>query len=148
MEKTLVCGRGDIPDKPCAEGLEGTAPIDTVHEVRCCRDCEGLNCSKPWKRKCTDFDANLWARTKYAGECKTGTFAEAIDFCRNIPGENTRLCTPDEVKNSCTKGTGCQFDREQIWSCAYDGHVCNSDEDCCGTCNSSGVCEGESILFP
>ena len=37
--KTLVCGRGDIDDKPCAEGLKGTAPIDEMHEVRCCRDC-------------------------------------------------------------------------------------------------------------
>ena len=62
----------------------------------------------------------------------TGTFAEAIDFCRNIPGENRRLCTPDELKNSCAKDTGCNFDEELVWSCSYDGHGCSTDAECCG----------------
>ena len=146
--KTLVCGRGDMLNRPCEEGLESTAAIDTVHEVRCCRDCEGLNCLKPWKQKC-DYDPNLFARSKYAGVCKVGTFVEALDFCRSMPGDTTRLCSPDELKNSCAKGTGCKFDKELVWSCAPDQHACSTDAECCGSCNTiSGKCEGEFTLFP
>eukprot|EP00573_Skeletonema_grethae_P001912 CAMPEP_0201687636 /NCGR_PEP_ID=MMETSP0578-20130828/1607_1 /ASSEMBLY_ACC=CAM_ASM_000663 /TAXON_ID=267565 /ORGANISM="Skeletonema grethea, Strain CCMP 1804" /LENGTH=698 /DNA_ID=CAMNT_0048171805 /DNA_START=59 /DNA_END=2152 /DNA_ORIENTATION=- len=114
--KTIVCGRGDIEDKPCAEGLKDTAPIDEMHEVRCCRDCTGINCKKPWKRKCATFDSDLYARSKVSGVCKVGTFAEAVDFCRNSANDDSsRLCTPLEVENSCAKGTGCNFDKEQVW---------------------------------
>jgi len=148
MTKTLVCGRGDIPDKPCAEGLKGTALIDEMHEVRCCRDCTGINCSKPWKRKCSTFDSDLFARSKVGGVCKVGTFAEALDFCRtSTSDDSSRLCTPLEIENSCTKGTGCQFDKEQVWACAYDGHSCQADAECCGTC-VNGTCQGEFSLFP
>ncbi len=147
MTKTLVCGRGDIEDKPCAEGLKGTASIDEMHEVRCCRDCTDISCSKPWKRKCSTFEPNLFARSKI-GECKVGTFAEAIDFCRKATNDGrSRLCTPLEVENSCAKGTGCQFDKQQVWTCAYDGHTCQADAECCGTC-VNGTCQGESSLFP
>ena len=59
---------------------------------------------------------------------------------------NARLCTPLEMENSCAKGTGCKFDQHQIWTCAYDGHVCQADVECCGSC-VNGVCEGESSLF-
>jgi hypothetical protein len=148
MTKSLVCGRGDVPDKPCAEGLKGTAPIDELHEVRCCRDCTGIDCGKPWKRKCSTFDSDLYARSKVGGECKVGTFAEALDFCRKSTNDDSaRLCTPLEVENSCTKGTGCQFDQEQVWACAYDGHTCQADSECCGTC-VNGTCQGEFTLFP
>ena len=147
VSKTLVCGRGDIEDKPCAEGLDGTALIDEVHEVRCCRDCTGISCSKPWKRKCGAFEPNLFARSKFAGVCKRGTFEEALDFCRNAGDSNTRLCTPLEIENSCAKGTGCNFDKEQVWACAYDGHACEADAECCGSC-VNGTCAGEFDLFP
>jgi len=145
VSKTLVCGRGDIEDKPCAEGLEGTALIDEIHEVRCCRDCTGISCSKPWKRKCGAFEPNLYARSKFAGVCKRGTFEEALDFCRR--DSRTRLCTPLEVENSCAKGTGCNFDKQQVWACAYDGHACEADAECCGSC-VNGTCAGEFDLFP
>ena len=144
MTKTLVCGRGDIEGDPCVEGLKGTAPIDEMHEVRCCRDCTGINCSYPWKKQCSTFEPNLFARSKI-GECKVGTFAEAIDFCRSA-ANTSRLCTPLEVENSCAKGTGCQFDHEQIWACAYDGHTCQADAECCGLC-VNGTCQGEFNLF-
>ena len=147
MTKTLVCGRGDIEGDPCVEGLKGTAPISDMHEVRCCRDCTGINCSKPWKKKCSTFEPNLFARSKI-GECKVGTFAEAIDFCRKATNDgSSRLCTPLEVENSCAKGTGCQFDKEQVWTCAYDGHTCQADAECCGTCVNN-TCQGEFSLFP
>ena len=144
ISKTLVCGKGGGPNTtPCAEGIETTAAIDTEHEVRCCRECVGFKCWKPWLRKCKKYNNELYAGSKFNDTCMKGTFTDAVNFCRNVPGENTRLCTPDELKKSCAKGTGCQFDKEMIWSCGYNGYQCTSDTECCGTCNESGICEGE-----
>ena len=106
-----------------------------------------MNCDLPWKEQCSGFKSGLFARSKFAGVCKTGTFAEAVDFCRNTGDDNTRLCTPDEVENSCTKGTGCNFDQHLVWTCAYDGHQCSSDDECCGSC-MNGTCQGENNLIP
>ena len=143
--KTLVCGRGDVPTNPCDEGLSVTAAVGTIHEIRCCQTNLN-NALAYWKKKCPQYNWALYARSRFAGRtCKVGTFAEAVDFCKNVDGDNTRLCTPEELKNSCAKGTGCGFDKEMIWSCAYDGHVCSSDTECCGTCNQfTGKCQGGS----
>ncbi len=143
--KTLVCGRGDIPDKPCEEGLTKTASVDAVHEIRCCRDCDGINCSRPWKRKCKNFDSDLYALSKINGVCRRGTFAEAQQYCEISGG---RLCTPREIENSCAKGTGCNFDRELVWTCGNPGYECTTDAECCGTCvNNACVGEGVTGLF-
>eukprot|EP00984_Skeletonema_dohrnii_P003178 scaffold1060_cov88-Skeletonema_dohrnii-CCMP3373.AAC.1 len=61
---------------------------------------------------------------------------------KNTGDSNTRLCTPLEVENSCAKGTGCNFDKELVWACAYDGHACEADAECCGSC-VNGTCAGE-----
>ena len=42
---------------------------------------------------------------------------------------------------------GCNFDKEQVWACAYDGHACEADAECCGSC-VNGTCAGELNLFP
>ena len=144
--KTLVCGRGDIPDKPCAEGLTKTASVDEVHEIRCCRDCDGIVCDRPWRRKCKNFDSDLYALSKIDGVCRRGTFAEAQQYCENDAGG--RLCTPREIENSCAKGTGCNFDRELVWTCGNPGYECTTDAECCGTCvNNACVGEGVTGLF-
>jgi hypothetical protein len=134
VSKVIFCGRGG----GCAEGDRDIARIDEIHEVRCCRECS--NCSSPWEQKCPSYDPELFALSKMDGVCKRGSFMDALDFCRNIT--NGRLCTPLEVQNSCAKGTGCQFDREMIWTCAYDGHLCTEDTECCGSC-VNGECDGE-----
>lgn len=127
--KTLACGRGDGSWR-CAEGDRTVAPIDEIHAVRCCRDCD--DCSSPWKQKCPNYNPSLFALSKIQGVCKQGTFQEANDFCKSVA--NGRLCTPLEVQNGCAKGTGCQFDREMVWACAHDGLDCDEDAECCGLC--------------
>ena len=149
--KTLFCGRGDVDGKPCSEGRTKTVPVDELHEVRCCRDCTGINCDRPWKQKCTSFEPNLYAISRVDGVCKVGTFAEAQEFCENAGGAGTRLCTPREIQNNCAKGTGCNFDKELVWACGNDGYQCTTDAECCGSC-VNGTCGGSgsgsgSILF-
>jgi len=134
--KAIVCGRGD----GCGEGDRDVALVNEIHEVRCCRDCN--NCSSPWKQKCPNYNLAVFAQSKIQGVCKRGTFPEALDICRSVP--NGRLCTPLEVQNGCAKGTGCQFDREMIWTCAYDGHQCEDDTECCGSCVNSKCVGGDT----
>jgi len=140
--KTISCGRGDGSSR-CAEGDRDVAPIDEIHAVRCCRDCD--DCSNPWNQKCPNYNPSLYALSKIQGVCKRGTFQEANDFCKSVA--NGRLCTPLEVQNGCAKGTGCQFDREMVWTCAYHGLECVEDTECCGLC-VNGRCEGGSGSGP
>merc|ERR1712232_176574 len=49
-----------------------------------------------------------------SGDCNwVKTFVEAEDLCA---GAGARLCTADEVDNDCTRGSGCQFDHEHVWT--------------------------------
>ena len=43
--KTIACGRGD-GSWPCAKGDWDVAPIDEIHAVHCCRDCD--ECTQPF----------------------------------------------------------------------------------------------------
>ena len=139
-------------DKLCKEGLTRTAPVNEHNGIACCLDCTGINCPKlpkEWKDKCTDFNEDIHALSKIDGECNVGTFEDAVNLCRNteVKGVKARLCTPDEVKNECARGTGCKdYDKELIWTCSYDGHACTSNEECCGSCVNN-VCQGESSIF-
>lgn len=140
--KTISCGRGDGSWR-CAEGDRDVVPIDEIHSVRCCRDCD--DCSSPWKQKCPIYNLSLFALSKIQGVCKQGTFQEANDFCKSVT--KGRLCTLLEVQNGCAKGTGCQFDREMVWTCSYHGLECITDTECCGLC-VNGKCEGGSRSVP
>eukprot|EP00573_Skeletonema_grethae_P008867 CAMPEP_0201711174 /NCGR_PEP_ID=MMETSP0578-20130828/59006_1 /ASSEMBLY_ACC=CAM_ASM_000663 /TAXON_ID=267565 /ORGANISM="Skeletonema grethea, Strain CCMP 1804" /LENGTH=816 /DNA_ID=CAMNT_0048200223 /DNA_START=396 /DNA_END=2843 /DNA_ORIENTATION=+ len=131
--KTIVCGKGE----GCDEGDSDVASIHEIHEIRCCRDCD--RCSSPWKQMCPKYNPSLFALSKINGVCKQGTFLEANDLCRSLT--NGRLCTPLELQNGCAKNTGCNFNWEMIWACAYDGHECKEDTECCGSC-VNGKCEG------
>jgi len=131
--KVIVCGKGE----GCAKG-DRVVLVDEIHKVRCCRDCE--DCSSPWKQKCPDYNPELFALSKIGGVCEQGSFLEALELCGSIA--NGRLCTPSEIQNSCAKGTGCQLDKEMVWACAYDGHQCKVDADCCGSC-VNGKCKSD-----
>ncbi len=133
--KAILCGRGS----GCAEGDWEEAPINTLHEVRCCRDCSDGKCGRVWKQKCPDEDPDVFARSKVKRVCETATFLDAIDICASVKG---RLCTPWEVEAGCAAGTGCGFDSQMVWACMYDGHECTDDSECCGTC-VDGECDGE-----
>ena len=134
-------------DKLCKEGLTRTAPVDEPHGIACCLDGTDIKkIPKEWKDKCTDFNEDLHALSK---GCNVGTFAEAVNLCRNteVEGVKARLCTPEEVELECARGTGCKdYDKELIWTCSYDGHACTSNEECGGSCVNN-VCQGESSIF-
>merc|ERR1712157_128700 len=54
---------------------------------------------------------------------------------------NARLCTPREISDRCTRGTGCNFNFRLVWTCIAGGDECSADAECCsGTCGADGTC--------
>lgn len=129
-----MCGRG----YNCSEGDFDAVDMNDLAEVRCCRDCINDGpCDRFWRQKC-DFDPEVYAASKFDGICYEEDFCTAIDICEDAGG---RLCTPEEVLRLCAKGTGCNFDREMVWACMWEGGGCEWDEECCsGKCGEDGLC--------
>mmetsp|Transcript_30937 Transcript_30937/g.57280 ORF Transcript_30937/g.57280 Transcript_30937/m.57280 type:complete len:171 (+) Transcript_30937:34-546(+) len=134
--RAIVCGRG----YDCAEGVDDVVNMNESHEVRCCRNCvKDGPCNNGWKQKCSEFDPEVYGRSKFAGKCYEEDFCSAVNVCEEKFGG--RLCTPEEVIGSCTKGTGCNYDREMIWACMYEAGRCERNEECCsGRCSQDGLC--------
>jgi hypothetical protein len=129
-KRWVVCGRGT----GCQEGDAKLVNEDEIHELRCCKDERGLG----WTRRCREYDTNVFAKSKIFEECHETTFWEALELCWEA---DARLCTKAEVENLCTKGTGCQHDRDLIWTCTAENGDCSSHSECCsGTCNDNGEC--------
>lgn len=112
--------------------------MNDAHEVRCCRDCVNDGpCSKQWKQKCS-YDPEVYARSRFGGTCYEVDFCSAMDVCAQ---RGARLCTPEEVLESCAEGTGCSYDKEMVWACMWETGGCEFDEECCsGRCSSNGEC--------
>jgi len=94
-----------------------------IHAVRCCSDTPKPN----WMKKSTPECASVWGESDTVAEggdwhCIGGdrqgngdaaTFAQAANHCA---AQNARLCTPKELADDCTKGSGCGHDRDLIWT--------------------------------
>merc|ERR1712183_1212709 len=102
-EYYVVCGMGT----GCGEGDESVALASGEHEVRCCRDSpgSGFTTKKPY--------CDVWARSDFDGCRGEETYAAAEGICQEYDG---RLCTKEELSDRCTKGSGCGYDWELIWS--------------------------------
>ena len=135
----VVCGRGvDGPGglRSCAEGDAKQVHKDEKHEVRCCKEQE-FN-GGGWSGRCEEYDDWLKGKSKINGACHETTFEVAFQLCNNADG---RLCTKEEIENSCTKGTGCGHDADLIWTCAEEGGDCSASVECCsGHCHADGWC--------
>merc|ERR1712176_1599078 len=146
--RTLVCGMNN----KCSVN-DQTAEKNTVHAVRCCRD-ESHGGSGGWPFKCrSDSQATYssfsgpWAQSKLDTipdnligssnglnyKCVETDFEGAVETCA---ANNARLCTPQEISDRCTRGTGCNFNSRLVWTCIAGGDGCTSDAECCsGTCS-------------
>ena len=142
--RLVTCGRGyDGCSKLKAPEQWEVAHVKENHEVRCCRDCKN-GCGRSWKKKCEWYNPEVRSRSKIGGQCRTATFREAVGLCAGVGG---RLCTPEEVLEECTRGTGCGFDDDLIWACTYEGGECEFDEECCsGICKENGRCASYDLF--
>jgi len=101
--RKVECGRAGN----CPEPTRWAEPFER-HEVRCCSD----TALEKFRRV---RECGLWVSSKNGmGGCQgEKTFAEAEAICASA---NARLCTAGELRAGCTRGTGCGFDDELIWS--------------------------------
>merc|ERR1712176_1078704 len=100
----VLCGGGR---NRCTEGDGFLAPDGALHEVRCCSDV-----NLPGWTKSTKCD--IWTESQFDGTCQENkSYCEAHNICSDAGG---RLCTKIELEAKCTKGTGCGFDNDLIWS--------------------------------
>merc|ERR1712003_356592 len=151
--RTLVCGMNN----KCSAN-EQTAEKNTIQAVRCCRD-ESHGASGGWPFKCrSDSQATYssssgpWGQSKLDiipdnligssdglnYKCVETNFEGAIETCA---ANNARLCTPKEISDRCTRGTGCNFNSRLVWTCMAGEDACASDAECCsGTCGADGTC--------
>jgi len=106
----LSCGRGG---HKCGIDFDVAARADEGHEVRCCSDypIEG------WRRttKCENWhQSKLTALDGTPGTCfHDSTYAEAQAICRANGGY---VCSQDQVKAGCARGSGCGHDADFIWT--------------------------------
>jgi len=130
----LVCGGHNT----CRNQAEMTYPEED-HEVRCCSDTEKVG----WKKKA---NCDVWAGSKLPVCYHAATFLEAQAICES---QEARLCTAEELYKKCTKGTGCNHDRDMIWS-SYsidensDPIIADSHYLGCGS--STRACAGSTAL--
>jgi len=150
--RTLVCGMNN----KCSAN-EQTVEKTTVQAVRCCRDeSHGGSSSSGWPFKCrSDAEATYSSSSgpfgqsrlgiipdnlvgSLVGNCVETDFDSAIKTCE---ANNGRLCTPQEMSDRCTRGTGCNFNSRLVWTCIAGGDGCSNDAECCsGTCDAEGTC--------
>ena len=123
---------------------EAAAEDEELHEVRCCAD---TNLGTGWNQpnSCKSAFPNTWGESEINSICHADkTFSEASNIC-SVAG--ARLCTKEELAADCTRGTGCSYDNEQIWS-STSVELCTSDESCeddglactTNTCGLNGIC--------
>merc|ERR1712157_427500 len=151
--RTLVCGMNN----KCSVN-DQTAEKNTMQAVRCCRN-ESHGGSGGWPFKCrSDSQATYssfsgpWAQSKLVTipdnligssnglnyKCVETNFEGAVETCA---ANNARLCTPQEISDRCTRGTGCNFNSRLVWTCIAGEDACASDAECCsGTCSVNGTC--------
>ena len=64
-------------------------------------------------------------------------FDEAMETCQ---ANDARLCTPEEMLDRCTRGTGCSFNKVHVWVAIASGNACSTNSECAsGSCNG-GTC--------
>ena len=92
----------------CDDASCQTRPVDSSvkYRVRCCSDEE----IDGWAKK---SGCEVWAETNIWGGCKKMNWDDAKAFCEQQSG---RLCTKEELEDSCTEGTGCGYDYRMVWS--------------------------------
>jgi len=151
--RTIVCGMNN----KCSAN-EQTVEKATVQAVRCCRDGSHGG-SGGWPFKCRSdsqvtysSSSGPWGQSKMGiipdnlmgtvlgvtYKCVETDFEGAVQTCE---ANNARLCTPQEVSDRCTRGTGCNFNSRLVWTCIAGEDECSNDAECCsGTCGADGTC--------
>ena len=89
----------------CGGSTHRLAPHSERHPFRC---CSGTRIGSGWLRR-----ANCDVYAESLLPCEAATYDDASAICGEV---GARLCTKEEYEGKCTRGTGCQYDKELLWS--------------------------------
>ena len=110
--KSIVCGsrNGACNADPVFEAL----PYEK-HFVRCCADEDLDPTTSHWNqhRNCRNANHGVWGESNVPECYSEKNFTEAISICESV---GARLCTEQELLDDCTRGTGCGYDSQHVWS--------------------------------
>ena len=126
----LYCG---IPGKCSGLGGDQAVPMDEPNKVRCCTTVQNVG----WPQKCNTIQG-VYGESNVPGCYSSKTFEEAVAICGAYPGG--RLCSGAEMTDRCTRGTGCQFNKQLVWGCSPTNLSCQADAECCDGICSEGRC--------
>lgn len=103
-EAMVVCGSRARLDVCGAD--TSIVPKTSRHPVRCCADVfTPTFVQRP--------GCDVWATSRINQKCiRSATFESAVTHCSSI---GARLCTREEIQANCTRGTGCEIDKELVW---------------------------------
>ena len=135
-----VCGRRGR----CKNEADYAASVADLHEVRCCSDT-----FKPgWVKR---TGCIVWGKSRFdsLGGCFISQpFGQANFICRS---QEARLCTKTELESDCTRGSGCGYDHDLIWSGTANAEETEDHYVVCGRGvggNLDECAEGNSKLVP
>ena len=89
----------------CGGQVSTVALHSETHPFRCCAD---RRIGNGWIK---NNGCDVWAESLQP--CEAATHHQASERCEEV---GARLCSRDEYEDKCTRGTGCQYDRELNWS--------------------------------
>ena len=89
---------------------------DEVYAVRCVSDVD--RSADGWVESCP----GIWSQSDF-GSCQSLDWKAASAFCES---HNGRLPTLTELRDRCTRQSGCFFDRKQSWSSTAVTTSCNN----------------------
>jgi len=70
-------------------------------------------------------------------------YVAAVELCTN---NNARLCTKEEILNSCTKGSGCSHDSDLVWTSTFaQGNFSERQWVSCGATGRCGSTGGKLV---
>jgi len=97
---------GDCLESNCA--TEIASQFDSK-AVRC---CSTTNLYGAWSSRDCGDNMTVWSKSRFP-YCYLVDWHTANEICCDAGG---RLCTKEEIENTCTRGTGCWFNAMLIWS--------------------------------
>jgi hypothetical protein len=118
----IVTGvKGNKNGAVCAPHFQSNG-VKTKHYFRCCAESDVHPYSDgEWKKhkQCSVWASSVNGAPSFGSCPDKASFSTAEQTCAAIGleiGATVRLCTEDELMDECTTGTGCQMNKEYLWS--------------------------------
>jgi len=98
-------GCGNPGGRRCGGDISKFASHSESHPFRCCSETK---IGSGWLKR---PNCDIYAESLLP--CEAANHDASSSICANV---GARLCTKEEYEGKCTRGTGCNYDKELLWS--------------------------------